>query len=1262
MRRLVILLSLCATLTAQTTLRLRYGGNTSMYRITAMSTATPSVVTVADYTGAAHHTLTDGQAVYIHEVAGCHSANGYRWIGAATANQSAGTFTLYSDSGLTSPVVCSGTSAFDYSLQSGYVGKVQNYTLQPGTGPRLMIPQSGPVHDRIVDTSGSGGMVGLAETNGNPAYTGLTSRITNNYAATCNAAPSLANCFYITSSQSGGQAMVEGQTLEQAAVLWSIDHIANAADLTYAKYLINHVEYMFEDANNNARPGFATDPSATWGGLNSGTDWLSGYLPYIVRAYDLIKGQMTSDERATFRAKMLNGYDGAYGSCTNQMASSPTGTVNTTAGSSAITGSGFSVYNPGDWIYIKGTKTYGSNGQWYILAGITDDSHATLDSHSGLTTVTGGDHYRVTAWQTGNCGALHAAYSHPYAYHPYSRWWTKLASSVALGDSTITVTSMADLIDPAPFYISVESEVMLVTSIAGNVLSVNRGQLYTSAATHASAKSVVYARAGLAGQSVTSYNWTGGPFAIAGDWRQNLLGQKLVGSLMVSLALADEDSRALDLAERSWNYYYDLTYVYATDMWSGTSQGGYQFGYRWGRWQDLHLNVGAAAEYAFTVPNSIFGPYYWRTLISPWMDTVPYIWTISLWDGIQLTKSNGNIGPSSTEYIAAAQTFNAGQTLTQEANYWFKNLANFWTATPYSGTSSGATAAFFVLAYMDGTETALDPRTTSNPWKFYTDNDFDYLGNSAHTNTYNGLFVSKSDWTPNASMVFSSLGYSDINDHNAGAAPQYAGDYNIIKGVKTLIGANGNTGLEIAGSWSNANGLNFGGMRASTAVPTWATGTYSGAGGMNNTIDRRHADANYVYAMGNFVNSYLNTVPVSISQRSFLHIKGAHEYVLVWDENSAPTTRPTATYIHYFRADEPTVTPTVAGNLATFIKPKLTGATGEAISPSMVLTSWLFPDGQTPSVTTPTCSTSACPVYVNWGTVASAQMLTIHRVSQSTTDAMPTLVAQNPSSFWAGVEIQDPSYPIVTLFSRGGAVLSSVPSFTTTHLGVATYIVAGLQGGATYDVYSGATKIQSAVSVPAGDTTLSFADSAGNHTIVQAGISPPIVTLVSGSPLVGVAMTFQASLGTAPYTWSLPTNTASCSPTTGTGTNFSITCSATGSVTVQVTDSTTANDSLPETITSPLIIAPSVVSARPLTSVTFTASGGVPPYSWSAPGAVVISGTGATFTTDWTTTGPYTVTLMDSAAGTVPAMVTVSQPPSAALAGKAQLAGLARIQ
>ena len=134
-------------------------------------------------------------------------------------------------------------------------------------------------------------------------------------------------------------------------------------------------------------------------------------------------------------------------------------------------------------------------------------------------------------------------------------------------------------------------------------------------------------------------------------------------------------------------------------------------------------------------------------------------------------------------------------------------------------------------------------------------------------------------------MVFSALGFSNLADHSYGNDPGYAGSYNVIKGAKTLIG--GNASNAIADSPSNSNWFQMGSRKSTNTYPSWFTGIYNGDGGEQNQIDRKTGNAGYVYARGNFTNSYANPNRVTRSLRSILHLKGPAEYVVVFDNHAA---------------------------------------------------------------------------------------------------------------------------------------------------------------------------------------------------------------------------------------------------------------------------------------------------------------------------------------------------------------------------------------
>ncbi len=139
--RTLALMMLVLPLMGQTTLRLRYGGSRSTYRITSISHAAPLTLTVTDAENHAAQPFRAGDDIYIHGVQGCAEANGYGKVTAAGSSN----FSITASDG--TAIHCS--DPFDYTNRSGFVGKYQTLTLNPH--PRLMAPQTGELRDRLVD-------------------------------------------------------------------------------------------------------------------------------------------------------------------------------------------------------------------------------------------------------------------------------------------------------------------------------------------------------------------------------------------------------------------------------------------------------------------------------------------------------------------------------------------------------------------------------------------------------------------------------------------------------------------------------------------------------------------------------------------------------------------------------------------------------------------------------------------------------------------------------------------------------------------------------------------------------------------------------------------------------------------------------------------------------------------------------------------------------------------------------------------------------
>ncbi|HSH17062.1 MAG TPA: S8 family serine peptidase, partial [Verrucomicrobiae bacterium] len=169
-----------------------------------------------------------------------------------------------------------------------------------------------------------------------------------------------------------------------------------------------------------------------------------------------------------------------------------------------------------------------------------------------------------------------------------------------------------------------------------------------------------------------------------------------------------------------------------------------------------------------------------------------------------------------------------------------------------------------------------------------------------------------------------------------------------------------------------------------------------------------------------------------------------------------------------------------------------------------------------------------------------------------------------------------------------------------------TWRVSNAQGGTinqnTGQFVAGTT----ATTVAVIATDASGAQGQTNVTVTALGISPATAQIA-----VSQQLSFTASGGTAPYTWS-SSNQAVASIATGTGV---LTAVAPGTVTV------TARDANNATVTSGAITV--AAQATPITispqsrilgvgdSVTFTAAGGAAPFTWRSSNAAVVSVNGS---------------------------------------------------
>ena len=210
--------------------------------------------------------------------------------------------------------------------------------------------------------------------------------------------------------------------------------------------------------------------------------------------------------------------------------------------------------------------------------------------------------------------------------------------------------------------------------------------------------------------------------------------------------------------------------------------------------------------------------------------------------------------------------------------------------------------------------------------------------------------------------------------------------------------------------------------------------------------------------------------------------------------------------------------------------------------------------------------------------------------------------------------------------------------------GTQTFSSSGGVSPYTYSIVSGGGSIVAATGAftapaTAGSVTVRVTDSLSNTsnatvTVVSAlTISPATKTLA-----VNNLFTFSASGGLAPYTFSIFSGGGSIVAATG-----AYTAPATsGSAVIQVTDSLGQTSNSTVTINSALAISPAAPTLAVSGTQTFSATGGVSPYTYSifSGGGTIVAATGA-FTAP-ATAGTVTVRVTDSLSNISNATVTVN--------------------
>lgn len=1079
MRRAAILQLLTVSLMAQT-LRLRYGGPESLYHVVSVSSDSPAVVTVKNHVSWQQtHDLANGDVIYIQFVAGCAEANGFRKV--TNSNPSAGTFAITDLAG--NAVTCS--NPFVGGFESGMAGKVGFYTLRE-TRPRVFLPGSGSLLERSKDPDGAGPEVAPVASENDYPWQAMLTKYSARITPGCDGRTRDLCPNEHSTLDAGDGSGTWGYAAHAAAYIWFADN-SRTGYLNLARYLINHVEEALLTNTSGARPGFGwpcdvTADSCAWG---SGCDWLSIGMWHYSLAYDLIRDQLTAQERESFARKILNGWGGEH-DCTNQL-QKQAGYANLTQGSKTVTGSGFSVYSPGDGVYFK-TGTWGQYGRWGFVASVASDGEMTVNFIIGSSktaasdiTVSGVDHYKVMPWDATRCGAAFLASGQGKAYNVggavLGRAITTLVGAVDAQQTTITVTNPGGFPEP-PFYVLIDNEVLRVTAKSGAQFTVQRGQLYTAAASHSNGRAVEYSSQPQGASFALS-----GPRALAGEWYHNLTAQKAVGYLIAAFVLAGDDARAASYAERIWNWYYDTIYVTHKEYWSGPTQGGLQnAGYQYGRWQANHVLVGLAGRNSFEGAGiDILEHYFWRGLATTFLWSPPG--GPSHWAKLPFEPSlSGTLTTKMISWGAVATTL-WPSIEAQYFQYWIRNL---WGGM---NTIDGAHSVL-LAAYSPANATQRDFRQELPPWSFHTETDI-------NQDTYWGLLVSKRDWSESSGMLVANPGWQWPTDHTIDQGTYVAGGYAIWKGSKLLFGYDNSYGI---GGSSTATPFFqiVGPTTKSVTHPPWFSGS---AGGYKPVANRRHADVNYVYVRGDFRGIWQPGQGITMHERHFLHIKTDPEYVIVHDAAQVNPARIFRSHLMYFLRADAAELFEASPDYRSIVFKKPTGTA------AMISTRVFFPDGSSPTASYAQTS-NVHKVTFEWESTSSARMIAVHRVASGTSDGMPpiaVLIAADEGS--TGFEILDEQQPVAVVFSKSGNDRGEC-SFRTSFATVGKIVITGLAPG-SYRVYRDGQELAgSPFPVLAGDGTLYVTGPGGSYVISAV---PPASLAVDP-----VALAFEYRIGEEP--------------------------------------------------------------------------------------------------------------------------------------------------
>jgi hypothetical protein len=889
---------------------------------------------------------------------------------------------------------------------------------------------SGTITARVKDPDGAGPRAAPQATDANPAFVALKRQIRS-----CVATPD--HCSGLSERSTSVLLM---------ALDWYMDN-RQTASRAAALHWLNNVETWISNGY-----GFACDVNQPYCGLSSWSDWPAFDLIHIAQAYSLVRSEMTAAERTAFYQKIFNDDTSSYeDGCTNMLQRVPGAVATFGRGSSSVTGAGFSALRPGDRVYFRPSIA------WATVASVAGDTALTLTGtpqsplKGTAPAQAGASIYKASPWRSSSCGLVWMLFHHAYApADTIGRVTFNYTSRYDAASPSINVSSTAGLPAP-PFYILIPGtgEVMKVTGMNGLVLSVQRGQLNTTARKSQYPPRPIH---------YTRYV----PNAGTGDYAHNLVIQKLAGALTAGLALADEGAAATSWVTRAADSWLTNTYPRNRDMWAGFTQGG-STNYGPGRQLSQNYMIVAALK---NIPAGG----------SPSLDRSAGNWLISQTDAFlysSLPNARAAFVPWGQPDIATTASYSAHQWAPIQTfllgpssdsarhwNYWQRHVASQYNPT---NLISGANKRLipFALMYWQESDASADYGATLPTAKAFVTVD------GAAERAFSA-WVSRTGWTSASDTLAFATAFSLTwtGDHIGTGAP---GAYKLYKGG-WLLSENGSPDRE-TGVGADTNMLLFGGAASLNKV-----------GSQIVALDHSASGEGWAFARINAARAYSAAGGVTRALRHLVHFKksGQPDYLVAYDTAAVTTAKSIGQNLHFdkTRGQPSTIT--------TGLPDLVWTGPDRRLSTKIVL-----PEGQgvartyTPLANSHRVSICASSDGSSCAPVTAAEFLLVHKPSTSVSDTMPPARAIGTSdSDFVGVEIRDPRTPSVAVFSRHGSAEASA-TFTTTHGGTARYVVTGLSAG-SYDVTRDGSAVLAAGTVDSNGT-LPFESIAGVFTIRPPG-------------------------------------------------------------------------------------------------------------------------------------------------------------------------------